>query len=153
MNRDAKILIISPKQKGNTYQVAEAMKANTNADLLILENPSGYVLEDYNHIVICSGVYGDKIHSTLSSWLTNLKESSLHECVTFHVFLTWFGRGSSDRNAYKEAASLLKSKGFAFSKNYGTCFGGKWFLRKGHPNGEDFKQAVIWLKTCCGEIQ
>lgn len=153
MNRDAKILIISPKQEGNTYQVAEAMKANTNADLLILERPSGYVLEDYNHIVICSGVYGDKIHASLVEWLNELKVEDLRENVEFHVFLTWFGRGKSDRNAFKEAAKILKSKGIACSKSYGTCFGGKWFIRKGHPNGDDFKQAVAWVKECGKEYE
>lgn len=152
MNRNAKILIICPKQDGNTYRVAEAMKANTNADLLVLENPSGYVLEDYNHIVICSGVYGDKIHAQLYGWLSELKESSLQEDVIFHVFLTWFGRGKSDRNAYKEAAKILKSKGIACSRSYGSCLGGKWFIRAGHPNGDDFKQAVAWLKGCCTDI-
>ncbi len=152
MNRDAKVLIISPKQKGNTYQVAEAMKANTNADLLILENPSGYVLEDYNHIVLCSGVYGDKINATLFNWLNELKENTLQKGVVFHVFLTWFGRGKSDENAYKEATEILKSKGITCSKSYGSCFGGKWFIKKGHPNGDDFKQAVAWLKDSCTDI-
>lgn len=146
MNRDAKILIISPKQEGNTYQVAEAMKANTNADLLVLERPSGYMLEDYNHIVICSGVYGEKIHASLSTWLKELKQETLRENVRFHVFLTWFGRGKSDRHAYEAAVQILGEKQIVCDDSYGSCFGGKWLVRKGHPNGDDFKQAVEWLK-------
>lgn len=139
-------LIVSPKKEGNTYKVAAHLKANADADLLILEGGEACDLQKYDHIVLCSGVYGDKLHSALSGWLKRTERERFKQDVRFHVFLTWFGRGASDQRAMAEAARLLAEKGFGCDENYGSCFGGKFIIRKGHPDTGDRSKALAWLK-------
>lgn len=140
------ILIVSPKKEGNTYAVASYLAANSDAKLCIVDGGCAPEIENYEHIVLCSGVYGDKIHSSLSNWLKSIDKKKLKESVKFHLFLTWFGRGKSDVHAMEQVAKVLKEKELAFNKNYGSCFGGMFVIRKGHPNEEDFSKALEWMR-------
>lgn len=151
MERTAEILIVSPKQEGNTHRVGAHMALESGADLLILEKGKTPDLKQYGHIVLCSGVYGDRIHAALAAWLKNLEKEQLREDVKFHVFLTWFGRGASDKHAAAEARNLLAEKGLFCKESYGSCFGGKFFLRKGHPDEDDFRRAVLWMNGSTSE--
>lgn len=140
------ILIVSPKKEGNTYQVASYLKANSDADIYVIDGGWKPDLEKYNHIVLCSGVYGDKIHGELSSWLRSIKSENIKADTVFHLFLTWFGRGKSDLHAMQETEKILADKGLRLIENYGSCFGGKLVVRTGHPDGEDFSQALSWMR-------
>jgi len=144
---DGRIMIVSPKKEGNTYKVAKYLQERTEAELFVIENGGGTELKQYEHIFVCSGVYGDKIHKSLSVWMNGLKRKDLHENVRFHVFLTWFGRGASDRHAMNEAVRILEGKGIPYNESYGSCFGGMFFIRKGHPNDADLQNALAWMQS------
>ncbi len=141
-----KNLIVCPKSKGNTYNVAQYMEEHSDANILVLENEQLRDFTEYKQIILCSGVYGDKIHTNLSEWLKKIDSSMFCNDVKFYVFFTWFGRGASDKNAFNEAKELLNSKGLYCDDNYGSCYGGMAFIRRGHPDKEDLDYAVIWLE-------
>lgn len=143
---DFNVLIVSPKKEGNTYEVASYLTTNSAAKLYVVDVGCEPDIENYEHIVLCSGVYGDKIHDSLSQWLDSIDMKKLKESVKFHLFLTWFGRGRSDVHAMEQAAKILKGKELVLNENYGSCFGGKFVIRKGHPNNEDFSKALEWMK-------
>lgn len=139
-------LIVSPKKEGNTYEVASYLKANSDAKLYTIDGGFAPDLEEYEHIVLCSGVYGDKIHNSLLKWISSLDKEIVKDSAEFHLFLTWFGRGKSDYHAMQQVAKALQEKELKFDENYGTCLGGKSIIRSGHPNGGDFVKALEWMR-------
>lgn len=142
-----KNLVICPKSKGNTYNVAQYMKDHSESDFLVLEKERMNAFDEYKQIILCTGVYGDKIHTNLSEWLRKIDRSMFCNDVKFRVFLTWFGRGTSDRNAFNEAKEILLSKGLYCDDNYGSCYGGMAFIRRGHPNKGDLDYAINWMEN------
>jgi len=104
-------------------------------------------LEKYSSIILCSGVYGDKIHKDLLRWIENIEKSSLNEQAKMYMFLTWFGRGDSEKNAIENAKDILEKKSIRLEDDYITCFGGKGFVRKNHPNTEDCENILDWVKS------
>ncbi len=139
-------LIVCPKEKGNTCKVARHLAEKSGADLLILQHQQSVDLQKYSHIVVCSGVYGDKIHAALAEWLEALDPGQLRQDVTFDIFLTWFGRGKSDAHAAKQVRNILENKGLSCREGHGRCRGGKFLLFRGHPNQADLENALAWLK-------
>ena len=143
----SKVLIVSPKNKGNTYKVASYLKENSDVSLYIIDSGVEFDISEYEHIVLCSGVYGDKIHGLLFKWLKSIDKKRIKESAKFHLYLTWFGRGKSDEHTMEQVANILKEKGLNFDRNYGSCFGGGMFIiRRGHPNSEDMEKALEWMK-------
>lgn len=124
--------MVCPKSKGNTFKVCNYIVNNSDAELLVLDQSHGNNLKEYAPIILCSGVYGDKVH----------------ENAKFYVFLTWFGRGQSDKNAIKEVKQLLEEKQMSLESDYITCFGqGMGIIRHGHPNEEDCEKVLNWVKS------
>ena len=139
-------LIVCPKKEGNTYEVASYLKANSDADLYIIDGGFKPDIDDYEHIVLCSGVYGDKIHNALVEWLKSIDKNRIKMSAKFHLHLTWFGRGKSDAHAMEQVEDILRDKEVVFNRNYGSCFGGKFVIRREHPNGNDFRNSLEWMR-------
>lgn len=142
----SEILIVSPKKKGNTYDVASYLKANNDADMYVIDGGWTPDLRKYRHIVLCSGIYADKVHKLLSEWIKEINIKELTEDTKFHLFLTWFGRCKSDAHAMKDVAKVMEEKGLSFNDSYGSCYGGNFLIRSGHPDGVDFKYAQEWMR-------
>lgn len=141
-------LMVCPKSKGNTFKVCNYIVNNSDAELLVLDQSHGKDLKKYAPIILCSGVYGDKVHENLLEWLNQIERVSVHENAKFYVFLTWFGRGQSDKNAIKEVKQLLEEKQMSLESDYITCFGqGMGIIRHGHPNEEDCEKVLNWVKS------
>lgn len=137
--------IVCPKASGNTYRVAEHLQKQSHAELLVLERNSLTDLWKYDQIYLCTGIYAGKVHKNLSNWLRMLNPEKLRYDVTFHIFLTWFGRGSSDKSAFNEIATILQEKGLSCDDEYASCYGGMSFIRKGHPDDTDLQKAAAWM--------
>ncbi len=141
------VLIVSPKGKGNTYDLSRYIVNNTDAELLVLERKEERDWKGYNSIFLSSGVYGGKVHKDLLEWLKGIEKTSISEDARFHMFLTWFGRGKSYKNAIEEVNIYLNENGFNLDDDCMTCYGGKGFIRRGHPDGEDCEKVLNWLKS------
>lgn len=142
------VLLVCPKSKGNTFDVSNYVANNCDAELLVLNQSEENNLNKYNSIILCSGIYGGKIHKNLIRWLGQIAKTAIHENVKIYVFFTWFGVGESDKDAIKAVKGILKEKQISLEKDYMTCYGkGLIFIRYNHPNKEDYKKILNWVKS------
>lgn len=139
-------LLVCPKGKGNTYDVSRYVADNSGAALLVINQDEGNDLREYTSIILCSGVYLDKVHQGLLGWLGQVKKTSIHENAKFYMFLTWFGRGQSHKNAIKAVKYILGEHKINLENDYIACYGGKGIIRYGHPNKEDCEKILDWVR-------
>lgn len=140
-------LIVCPKASGNTRKIAQYLKDNTGADLLVLEGNGTADLSRYKDIYLLTGIYAGKVHKNLSNWLKAIREEDLENQPVFHTFLTWIGRGHSDQTAFDEIQAILNKKGASCDPDFDSCFGGMAFIRKGHPDDMDLNKALDWMNS------
>lgn len=141
-----KKLIVCPKPSGNTFKVCDAVAGELGVELKIVDETTRMDLEGYDIVVLASGVYGNHVHNNLIKWIENLRD--INSNTRFYLFLTWFGRGNSDKLAFKEVKNLMEGKGIELGDNYMQCFGkGMGFVRRSHPNEEDCKNVLSWVKN------
>lgn len=142
------VLLVCPKNKGNTFKVCSYVANNSDAELLVLGQSQVQVsdLKKYRSIILCSGVYGDKVHKDLLGWLGQVAKASIHKNAKFYMFLTWFGRGQSNKNTIEEVKNILAKNKINLENDYITCYGGRGIIRHGHPNNEDCKKVLNWVR-------
>ena len=141
------VLLACPKSKGNTFDVCRYVANNSDAELLVINQSEVNDLKKYKSIILCSSVHGDKVHKDLLRWLGQIEKTSIHENAKIYMFLTWLGRGQSDRNAIKEVKSVLEKKKISLGDDYITCYGSRGIIRHGHPNKEDCEKALNWVRS------
>lgn len=141
------VLLVSPKDKGNTYDVLRFIKNNSDAELLVIGQNKICNLKKYETIIICSGVYGGNLHKNLRRWLVQLDKSSMYENVKIYVFLTWIGRGRSDETSIRKVKHILEKNDIDLEDDYITCFGEMAKIRYNHPNKEDCQKVLNWVKS------
>ena len=138
-------LIVTPKPKGNTYNVASYMSQKTGADFFVTNSAQEYDLSQYDEIILCSGVYGGKAHAGLINWVNQLEREHISGHTKFRILVTWFGRSNSNETAEKEIMDALAKKGLSYDPDCKDCLGGKGFIRGGHPNQADINRVMSWL--------
>ncbi|MDC7226960.1 MAG: flavodoxin domain-containing protein [Spirochaetales bacterium] len=141
------VLLVSPKNKGNTYDVLSYVERNSDADLVVIDQDEKCNLKDYETIVIGSGVYGNNLHKNLREWLVQINGASFHEEVKIYSFITWIGRGKSDKTTLAKIKNLVEDKNLKLEENYKTCFGRMLNIRRRHPNEDDYKDILSWVKS------
>lgn len=139
-------LLVCPRIKGNTFDIATYVTENSDAELLILNQMEDVDLGKYRAVILCSGVYGGNIHKNLLKWLNEIEKSQSGVDTKFYLLLTWFGRGHSDEEAFKKVESLFEKSNFQLETDYMTSYGGKALIRYGHPNEDDFEKVLRWVK-------
>lgn len=140
------VLMLCPKKRGNTFMVSQYVVNNSDVDLYIIDYSKNINLKKYTSIIICSGVYGKAVHKRLIKWMKKLDSSSIHKNAKIYLFLTWLGRGKTDRKTFMNVEKILKKNNLSLESDYITCFGGKLFIKRSHPNQEDFKSVLEWVK-------
>ena len=138
-------LIVTPKGKGNTYNVASYMSQKPDANLLVTSSAQEYDLSQYDEIILRSGVYGGKAQVGLIKWVNQLEREHISGHTKFRIFVTWFGRSNSNETAEKEIMDALAKKGLSYDPDCKDCLGGKGFIRSGHPNQADLDGVMKWL--------
>lgn len=141
-----KRLIVTPKSKGNTYNVASYMAQKSGAKLFVTSSGQPEDLSRYDEIILCSGVYAGKAHAGLLKWLNRLSKDQLSQQAKFRILVTWFGRSNSNETAEKEIINALVQKRMSYDPECKDCLGGKGFIRSGHPDQADLDQAMSWLE-------
>ncbi|NLY81813.1 MAG: hypothetical protein GX078_03400 [Clostridiales bacterium] len=140
-----KKLIVYSKESGNTHKVCSYVSGNSDTDLKVVGKTTKYDLPYYDVIILASGVYMNHVHANILTWINSIEKNTIDSNTKFYLFLTWFGRGNSDKSAFDEVKQLLKAKGIELEDNYMKCFGkGMGMIRISHPNEEDCKNVLLW---------
>jgi menaquinone-dependent protoporphyrinogen IX oxidase len=116
-------LLVCPKSKGNTFNVCSYVANNSDAELSVLNQSQVNNLKKYTSIILCSGLIGGKVHNDLLRWLNQIERTSIHENAKIYVFLTWIGRGQTDKSAIEEVKNILEKKKMSLENDYMTCYG------------------------------
>jgi hypothetical protein len=104
-------------------------------------------LSGFDIIIFASGIYAGRLHKNILEFAWTIQQDALKPGVKFYVFITWFGRGSSEQIAITELRQILHGKGLTLEGNYMTCFGkGMGFVRMSHPNDADCESVLTWVK-------
>ncbi|MFA9398971.1 MAG: flavodoxin family protein, partial [Clostridiaceae bacterium] len=104
-----KKIILCPKSSGNTYEVCKYVSDNSNFKLKTINENTKINLQDYDTVILASGIYANHVHKNISRWINNIENDKKSNIKTA-LFLTWLGRGASDKVAYDEIKELLKNK-------------------------------------------
>ncbi len=140
-----KKLIVSSRESGNTFKVCQYVSSNSDVEFQSAAKTEKQDLSSYDVIILASGVYGNHVHKSIVKWINSIEKNTITSSAKFYLFLTWFGRGDSDRAAFNEVKHLLGEKGIKLEDNYMKCFGkGMGVVRSSHPNEEDFKNVLLW---------
>lgn len=143
-----KKLIVCPKESGNTYKVCSYVANNSEVDLAVVATRTGYDLSSYDVIILASGVYMNTAHKDMVTWIQSIEKDTIKPNTKVYLFLTWFGRGASDKAAFEAVKTVLKSKGIKLEDNFITCFGkGMGLVRISHPDEEDYKNVLSWADS------
>jgi len=141
-----KKIMLCPKEFGNTYDMCKYIRDNSDCELKVIDGKTKIDLNEYDAIILSSGVYADNIHKNIKGWINNVDDYKEIKAKTY-LFLTWIGRGKSDKAAYNKVHKLLQIKGVKLEDNYITSYGKFTRLFKGnHPNEEDKKKILNWVK-------
>lgn len=141
-----KKLIVCPKKSGNTFTVCEYVSKNREIDLRVVNKDKNFPIEEYETIILSSGVYVGKAHKNLIKWLESIDINQMNKNTKFYLFTTWFGRGESDRSVLRQINLVLKKIDAKLEKNDLNCFGqGMGVIRIGHPDNKDFEKTLNWI--------
>lgn len=141
-------LLVCPKSKGNTFNVCSYVANNSDVELSVLNQSQVNDLKKYTSIILCSGLIGGQVHDDLLRWLNQIERTSIHKNAKIYVFLTWIGRGQSDKEAIKGVKNILEEKKISLENDYMTCYGNAMgIIRRGHPNKEDCERVLNWVKS------
>jgi menaquinone-dependent protoporphyrinogen IX oxidase len=139
-------LIICPKAKGNTYNVCRYVADHSDVALKVASADNQFDIINYDSIVLASGIYGGFFHKNVLNWIKTIKKSDLKESAKIYIFLTWIGRGNSDKVAYNKIRKLLNEKSITLQENYMECYGhGLGVAKIGHPSKDDFENVLLWV--------
>lgn len=134
------------KHHENTKKVLDAITEKNDVTLInVLESPNPD-LSDYERIGFASGIYYSKFHKTL---LAFAEENFPEGKETF--FLYTYG---AKKDGYTKAIASAVSKHHAKILGEFGCFGFNTFgpfklvggIAKGHPNQDDFAQAIAFYQ-------
>lgn len=141
-----KKVILCPKASGNTYEICKYVKDNTDCELKVIDEKTNIDLEEYDVIILTSGVYANHAHKNIIRWINDGQDCKKIKAKVY-LFLTWIGRGKSDQAAYTEIKKLLQAKDIKLEDDYITSYG-KFMgvFKTNHPNEEDKKKVLDWVK-------
>ena len=140
-------MFVSAKENGNTFKVLSAVSLSLGSELVLAGRAPVSPLKTYEVIVLGSGVYAGRVHRNLLAWLDSLGAEDLKDDVRIYLFMTWIGRGSSDKATFNALSSYLAAKGILLQPSWMHCYGAmKKLIRPSHPDGQDIHKVLAWAK-------
>jgi flavodoxin len=141
-------------RSGNTEKVAREIASELKCPRIKITkdfNSSTVNLSDYDLVFLGTGIYGAKPNAEL---LNYLNEMNTKNNVHFALFITWFGRGTTDKDVYEKIKATVEAKGKRLLENYYSClFEGSIIIARiifpnsrGHPTSEDLCNARKWTR-------
>jgi flavodoxin len=159
-----KSIVLYSSKGGNTEKIAReiASELNCRCEKISANFDSTSIdLNDFNLVFVGTGNYSARPSDAM---LNYLKEMNLNDSRHFALFMTWIGRGTTDKAVYKIVKAAIEAKGQKLLENYYSCLGGthskmeRGIARlifpeaRGHPNAEDLVNARKWAKELAKSI-
>ena len=152
--RVLKPIVLYSSKSGNTEKIAREIASELNCSCeKINENSDSTTidLDDFDLVFLGTGNYGAKPNAAM---LNYLKETNLKNSKIFALFMTWLGRGTTDKAVYDIIKATVEEKGQRLMENYYSClFQGPSIIARvifrnanGHPTAEDLSNARKWAK-------
>lgn len=132
-----KVALIYSTKTGHTKKIAEAMAKELGIEAQnIADKP---VLNNVDLLLVGSGVYGGKISPELLAYLEGVDSKKVKKAIIFITSL-------SKKNQSAYLRDFLVRKGIEVNKDEFVCKGKFLFFSTKHPNEEDVKSAVEFVK-------
>ena len=141
-----KPIIVYASKCGNTEKITNEIVQELNCESMKVTQPglaSSPNLDNYDSIFVGIGIHYGNPNEELINYL---KTIDLKKPKVFALFVTWGAAGKTSQDVIVKLKTILESKGHRVTDNYFVCCGGWNFLRRGHPNFQDFNKAKIWAK-------
>ncbi len=153
-----KTIVLFSSKGGNTEKIAKEISSELNCQCVKINkdfDSSILDLNDFELVFVGTGVYAAKPNADM---LNYLNEINLTNSRQFAVFMTWFGRGTSDKPAFDKIKTAIEAKGQRTLESCYECQGeGHTFMTRGisrlighnangHPNTEELSAARKWAK-------
>jgi len=155
-----KSIVLYASKSGNTEKIAREIASELNCRCEKIDetfNSTAIDLDDFDLVFLGTGNYAAKPNADL---LKHLNEMNLKTKRFFALFMTWVGRGTTDKDVYDKVKVTVEAKGQVLLKNYYSCLfeGHSTMTRirfpdiKGHPTTEDLSNARKWAKNLAKSI-
>ena len=155
-----KPIVLYSSKSGNTEKISREISSELNCrcEKISKNFDSSLIdLDDFNLVFLGTGIYGAKPNAEM---LNYLKEMNLNNNRIFALFMTWFGRGTTDKAVYDIIKAAVEEKGQRLMENYYSClFEGHSIIARvifrnanGHPTAEDLSNARKWAKEIVKSI-
>jgi flavodoxin len=159
-----KSIVLYSSRGGNTEKIAREITSELNCQCEKISenfNSTSISLDDFDLVFIGTGNYSAKPSAEM---LNYLKEMNLNDSRHFALFMTWIGRGTTDKAVYDIVKAAVEAKGQKLLENYYSCLGEthskmeRGIARlifpnaRGHPNAEDLVNARKWAKELVKSI-
>ena len=137
------LLIVCPKERGNTYRVCRYAAEQLGCTLGIIARNDALDLKKYDTVLLASGIYGKQIHESLANWISGLS-GDLNS--RFYLFTTSLSPGDY-QHAHRQTEQLLEQRGLKLEEDHMNCYGRNFlFFRLRHPNETDRRNVLAWVK-------
>jgi flavodoxin len=155
-----KPIVLYSSKGGNTEKVASEIASELNCPCIKITkdfNSSTVNLRDFDLVFLGTGIYGAKPNAELLNYLNEMNPKNN---INFALFITWVGRGTTDKAVYDKIKATVEAKGQRLLENYYSClFEGRSIIArfifpdtKGHPTTEDLSNARKWASELTKEI-
>jgi len=155
-----KPIVLYSSKSGNTEKIAReiASELNCRCQKISVNYDSASVdLNDFDLVFLGTGNYGAKPNAEM---LNYLKEMNPKNNVDFALFMTWLGRGTTDKAVYDKVKAAVEAKGQSLLENYYSCLFERRSIiarvifpdARGHPTAEDLSNARKWAKDLTKSI-
>ena len=141
-----KPIVLYASRGGNTGKIAEEIAQELDCESLKVTQvglASSFDVDNYDLIFVGTGIHYGNPNQNLVNYL---KKLNLKDTKVFALFVTWGGAGNTNQDTIAKLKTVLELKGQMVIEDYFVCYGGWNFLRRGHPNLEDFKSARDWAR-------
>ena len=152
--RLSKPIVLYSSKSGNTEKIAREIASELNCRCeKISENSDSTNIDlgDFDLVFLGTGNYGAKPNADL---LNYLNEMNLNNNLNFALFMTWFGRGTTDKAVYNKVKAAVEAKGQRLLENYYSCLYERRSIiarvifpdARGHPTAEDLSNVRKWAR-------
>ena len=153
-----KTIVLYSSRGGNTEKVANEIASELNCQCVKVDKDSDASTVDLNGfdlVLVGTGNYASKPNADM---LKYLKGMHLNSSKRFALFMTWFGRGKSDKDVYDKMKMAIEESGQEMLENCFKCQGeGHTAMTslvarlmghdsRGHPNAEELSAARRWAR-------
>ena len=151
-----KTIVIYSSKGGNTEKVANEIASELNCQCVKIAKDFDKSTLDLNGFDLVFVGTGNYVAKPDADMLNYLKDMHLKNSRQFALFITWFGRGKSDKAVFDKIKTAIEGNGQEMPESCYKCQGeghtamSRLIARlmghdaRGHPNAEELVAARKW---------